>query len=112
MYNENGFITTRDRINEELAQRDITGSQSLPHSNSRINCRGEESAQRMTAPQAAQRGTWGLENHPLASVYSPIQHWRELYEPDEALERGTLFKELDLPFLCGDTNAGGGCCGK
>ncbi len=36
---------------------------------------------------------------PLAMVYAPCQMWRDLYEPALALERGTLFKELDLPFL-------------
>ena len=43
-------------------------------------------------------GGWGLESHPLAMVYSPCQAWRGAYTPDVALERGTLFSELDLPF--------------
>ena len=43
-------------------------------------------------------GGWGLEAHPLAMVYSPCQAWRDAYTPDVALERGTLFSELDLPF--------------
>ena len=43
-------------------------------------------------------GGWGLENHPLAMVYSPCQAWRDAYPPDVALNRGTLFSELDLPF--------------
>ena len=43
-------------------------------------------------------GGWGLEAHPLAMVYSPCQAWRNAYTPDVALERGTLFSELDLPF--------------
>ncbi len=43
-------------------------------------------------------GGWGLENHPLAMVYSPCQAWRDAYSPEVALARGTLFSELDLPF--------------
>jgi hypothetical protein len=43
-------------------------------------------------------GGWGLESNPLAMVYSPCQAWRDAYTPDVALERGTLFAELDLPF--------------
>jgi hypothetical protein len=43
-------------------------------------------------------GCWGLDNHPLAMVYSPCQAWRDAYAPDVALCRGTLFAELDLPF--------------
>ena len=35
----------------------------------------------------------------LAMVYSPVQHWRDIYDTDRALERGTLFAELDKP-LC------------
>ncbi len=35
----------------------------------------------------------------LAMAYVPMQNWQELYEPDVALERGTIFAQLDLPFL-------------
>ena len=35
----------------------------------------------------------------LAMVYSPKQVWGETYDVDVALERGTLFPELDKPFL-------------
>ena len=34
----------------------------------------------------------------LAMVYAPKQAFANLYEPDVALARGTLFAELDLPF--------------
>ena len=34
----------------------------------------------------------------LAMAYVPIQEFRDLYDPDYALQVGTLFKELDLPF--------------
>ena len=40
-----------------------------------------------------------LNNMPLAMAYVPMQKWRKLYEPEVALERGTLFQELDLPFI-------------
>lgn len=42
-----------------------------------------------------------LAGSPLAMVYSPDQEWRELYTDEEALSRGTLFKELDKPFYPG-----------
>ena len=54
--------------------------------------------------------SFGLEGYPLAMVYSPIQEWRELYDIETALERGTLFSALDLPFVCGErgnTSSGG-----
>lgn len=35
----------------------------------------------------------------LAMVYAPAQTWQNLYEPGKALQQGTLFAELDKPFL-------------
>ena len=37
----------------------------------------------------------------LAMMYVPYQRFDNLYEPEKALERGTLFAELDLPFYGG-----------
>lgn len=34
----------------------------------------------------------------LAMVYSPCQEFTGLYAADEALERGTIFMELEKPF--------------
>ncbi len=50
----------------------------------------------------------GIENAPsLAMVYSPIQKWCDIYDIEDGITRGTIFKELDKPFLptCGN----GGC---
>ena len=33
----------------------------------------------------------------LAIAYVPMQQWRMLYAPDNALARGTMFEELDMP---------------
>lgn len=40
-----------------------------------------------------------LDELPLAMAYVPMQKWRNVYDADVALERGTLFSELDLPFI-------------
>ncbi len=37
----------------------------------------------------------------LAMMYVPFQRFEKLYDADKALERGTLFQELDLPFYGG-----------
>lgn len=37
---------------------------------------------------------------PLGMAYVPWQHINEVYEPSDALQIGTIFPELDLPFLC------------
>ena len=38
---------------------------------------------------------------PLAMAYVPMQQWHHTYEPAEGWHRGTIFPELDLPFLGG-----------
>ena len=34
-------------------------------------------------------------------AYVPWQYFTTVYEPDKALEAGTIFPELDKPFLAG-----------
>lgn len=36
---------------------------------------------------------------PVGMAYVPYQQWQNIYEPDVALERATIFKDLDKPFL-------------
>lgn len=38
---------------------------------------------------------------PLAMCYVPMQRWNTTYSLEKGLERGTIFPELDLPFLGG-----------
>ena len=102
---ENEIATPRQRINDELFRRAVDERQAGERSGNNLNCRGEE------ITREPHSRTWGLEDHPLASVYAPMQIWRNLYDTTTALDRGTLFKELDLPFVCGE-RTGGGCCGK
>ena len=40
-----------------------------------------------------------IDSFPLAMSYVPMQKWRDLYSADVGLERGTIFSELDKPFL-------------
>lgn len=56
-----------------------------------------------TAPAAAAamtRGETPLDQLPLAMAYVPMQKFGETYDGLRALERGTIFPDLDLPF-CG-----------
>lgn len=39
-----------------------------------------------------------LDELPLTMAYTPIQRFKDIYNEAEALERGTLFQELDKPF--------------
>lgn len=38
---------------------------------------------------------------PIGMGYVPMQQWGAVYPPDTALQRGTIFPELDLPFQMG-----------
>lgn len=42
----------------------------------------------------------------VAMAYIPWQQLNEVYEPMTALKNGTIFPELNKPFM-----AGGKCCG-
>ncbi len=52
-------------------------------------------------PAAAQSADLFPQQVSLAMMYVPYQRWEKLYSEEEALERGTLFRALDLPFLGG-----------
>lgn len=47
-------------------------------------------------------------NYKLAMVYSPYQEWQNIYSGEKAMEAGTIFAELDKPFL--GYKCGGGAC--
>lgn len=38
-------------------------------------------------------------NAVLAMARVPMQQWESVYEPNTALSRGTLFPDLDLPYV-------------
>ena len=86
MYRENEFASRRDGSSDDYLRRMLDGGCS----------QGDEGANGTNVPQ---KRSWGLVgDYPLAMVYSPIQEWRELYDNETGLSRGTIFKELDLPF--------------
>lgn len=50
--------------------------------------------------RAAVAGTTPIDQLPLSMAYVPMQSWKETYDGLQALDAGTIFPELDLPF-CG-----------
>ncbi|MBS5660630.1 MAG: spore coat associated protein CotJA [Clostridiales bacterium] len=36
---------------------------------------------------------------PIAMAYVPMQKWRNIYDSEVGFDRGTIFEELDKPFL-------------
>ena len=57
--------------------------------------KNENGYPRTTAPCDPQSDP--LDSLPLGYSYTPIQRWRMMYRPAEALSRGTLFEELYKP---------------
>ena len=42
-----------------------------------------------------------IDGEPIGMGYVPWQQWGQTYPLERALERGTIFPELDLPFMMG-----------
>lgn len=53
--------------------------------------------QMQTPTCMASRDTLG--NKPIAMAYVPWQTWRDLYDTEKGFQCGTIFQELNLPFL-------------
>ncbi len=92
-YRTEQYMDLRRRMNEmnnptqNLCNRGLCGANNT--NNNRKPCN----------PEGNNNGNgWGLYEYPLAMVYSPYQNFRNIYKCQDALEKGTLFSELDLPF--------------
>ncbi len=55
-----------------------------------------------------QRPNDPLEGMEVAMAYVPWQHFSTIYEPDKALMVGTIFPELNRPFLGASCSCKGG----
>ena len=40
---------------------------------------------------------------PIGMTYTPMQQWESTYDPEKALQAGTIFPSLDLWFMGGGT---------
>lgn len=45
------------------------------------------------------RANYDMDDMALAMAYVPWQRFDQVYEPDKALKYGTIFPELNKPFL-------------
>lgn len=43
----------------------------------------------------------GMEQYPIGMGYVPWQQWTQTYPMERGLNRGTIFPDLDLPFVMG-----------
>lgn len=104
MYMDDDTLTPRDRISDDMLRRMLNGS----------GARLSETPAPERTPPCSNEGnsciagnTWGLKNHPLASVFAPLQEFRNVYDRDTAMKHGTIFAELNLPFMGATVNRGG-----
>lgn len=120
MYTDNDILSHHDRAAEELLRQMAEsgcgreGGISCPSEPFLRGGYGDDKARLEDAHHS-----WGLVDYPLAMVYSPVQKWRNIYDGETALVRGTIFEELDLPFVgkcCyekeGCSNEGSSCQGR
>lgn len=42
-----------------------------------------------------------MEQYPVGMGYIPWQQWQQTYPLEQALRKGTIFPDLDLPFTMG-----------
>ncbi len=98
MYTDDDTMTPLDRVSDEMLERML--GRSAP---------AEEPF--MPSPERSTQSLRLPDSFPLASVYAPTQVFRNLYDRDTALTRGTVFKELDLPFMGMTVMKGGSCRG-
>ena len=61
-------------------------------------CDGLMDLESMNLPDTCNINDSCIDTLPLAMAYVPMQRWKNVYANDVALNRGTLFPELDLPF--------------
>ena len=53
--------------------------------------------QRPSTMPVMHRDSWN--DMSLAMAYVPWQTWRDIYDAEKGFHKGTIFQELDLPFL-------------
>lgn len=112
---ENDVRTPRDRADGDR-QRGCGMSVARDRRGSRCGCGGQGGVmprENVALPRERQgerncRGEYEWEGISLAMVYSPYQHWRDVYDEEKGLSRGTIFRELDKPFE--GAGSKGGCC--
>lgn len=107
---ENDNRTPRERVDDSILRRMLNGEGVEPP-RCGSGCARESVGGGLPCNPGAAAESRRLMNFPLGMVYSPIQEWRDAYDVHTALERGTLFRELDKPWEVAAPSGGkGGCC--
>ena len=90
--------------NRKPVQHTMPGQNPMPCQSS-MPCQGSVPCQNTGAgiypPGIRPTGGGFLSEMPLAMAYAPMQRWTQTYTLSQGLERGTIFPDLDLPFMMG-----------
>jgi len=64
---------------------------------------GRESAvlPEMPANSGSMNSSCDIDQFPIAMAYVPWQRWQQVYPVEKAMNRGTIFPDLDKPFSMG-----------
>ena len=116
MYSEHEKRNSLQRANNEFLRRMLGGeltvgaasamnadTPSLPSYPERPPCNGQQEENELSECHTSK------EMPSLAMVYSPKQCWKGLMNPQAALELGTQFTDLVLPFEGYGRGKGGAC---
>ena len=107
MYRENEFFMRPDAVSDDFIRQLLENEQDGDCHDKHHDC--DDVRKSSCGCNEDAHRSWGLHGYPLAMVYSPVQEWRSLYDNELGLARGTIFKELELPFR-GMWNDEGGSC--
>ena len=103
MYSENGRHASVHRANDEFLRRMIGGEvvrAALPVVSMETPLLPDDLQNGGTSCDGSSKGECPSHVHApaLAMVYAPMQCWNHLLDMQSALQHGTLFAELVLPF--------------
>lgn len=115
MNSSNENYTPRERVDDALLARLLRENEppvAVPTQARAQNCgctrRTEKpsSTARTVCPPAVRQDRCPAFGRSLAMVYSPVQEFEELYDAEQGLHRGTIFRQLDLPLTVGRCQEG------
>ena len=116
MNTKNDNYTPRERVDAQLLQKLLQENDGFAdravQTGTRVPC-GDAHRQTNCTPERVRPSSpnvsrpCGLNSGwPLAMVYSPAQPFEELYDAEEGLIRGTIFRQLDFPLTVGRCQEG------
>lgn len=116
MNRNNENYTPRERVNADLLARLLQENEPQTAVPAQARPQNAVCTRRSTGtipcpaplrcPETDKRENCPARGRSLAMVYSPVQEFTELYDAEQGLCRGTIFRQLDLPLTVGRCQEG------